>query len=83
MFHDTLAGLIVTMARRARDEHGTDTVVLAGGVFLNRKLLERTTARLTRGRFRVLRPALYSPNDESLSLGQIAYGLAKLKEAGT
>ena len=82
MFHDTLARLIVSMARRAREEHGTDTVVLAGGVFLNRKLLERTTGRLTRAKFLVLRPTLYSPNDESLSLGQIAYGLAKLKKAG-
>jgi hydrogenase maturation protein HypF len=82
VFHDTLAGLIVTMARHARNEHGTDTVVLAGGVFLNRKLLERTTERLARGKFRVLRPTLYSPNDESLSLGQIAWGLAQLKKTG-
>lgn len=82
MFHDTLARLIVSVARHAREEQGTDTVVLAGGVFLNRKLLERTIGRLSRARFRILRPTLYSPNDESLSLGQIAYGLAKLKKAG-
>jgi hydrogenase maturation protein HypF len=78
--HDTLAGLILTVARHARKRYGTETVVLAGGVFLNRKLLERTAGRLARAKFRVLRPTLYSPNDESLSLGQIAWGLAKLKK---
>jgi hydrogenase maturation factor HypF (carbamoyltransferase family) len=52
--------------------------VLAGGVFLNKKLLERTTDRLLRAKFRVLRSVLYSPNDESLSLGQTAWGLANL-----
>jgi len=80
VFHDSLAGLILAVAEKARSAHGTDTVVLAGGVFLNRKLLERTTDLLIRGRFRVVRPRLYSPNDESLSLGQIAWGLAKLKK---
>lgn len=79
--HDTLASLILTVARRARNRHGTDTVVLAGGVFLNRKLLERAAKQLARAKFRVLRPVLYSPNDESLSLGQIAYGLAKFKKS--
>lgn len=79
-FHDSLARLILEVAEKARSAHGTDTVVLAGGVFLNRKLLERTTDRLTRRKFRVVRSLLYSPNDESLSLGQIAWGLAKLKK---
>ena len=79
-FHDSLARLILEVAEKARSAHGTDTVVLAGGVFLNRKLLERTTDRLTRRKFRVVRSLLYSPNDESLSLGQVAWGLAKLKK---
>ncbi|MCK7461592.1 MAG: hypothetical protein MZU84_05795 [Sphingobacterium sp.] len=47
-----------------------------GGVFLNRRLLERTEERLAAAGFRVFRPLAYSPNDESLSLGQIARGLA-------
>jgi hydrogenase maturation protein HypF len=81
-FHNSLARLIVRVAADTREEHGTDTVVLAGGVFLNRILLERTTELLARDGFRVLRPVLYSPNDESLSLGQIAWGLANLKKGG-
>jgi hydrogenase maturation protein HypF len=78
-FHETLARLILKVAEDARAGHGTDTVALAGGVFLNRELLERTTERLGRAGFRVIRPSLYSPNDESLSLGQIAWGLANIK----
>jgi hydrogenase maturation protein HypF len=81
IFHNTLAEVILTVAEDARKRRGTDTVVLAGGVFLNRKLLERTCARLEERKFRVLRPTLYSPNDESLSLGQIAWGLARFRKA--
>ncbi len=81
-FHDSLAGLIVRVAERARRERGTEEVSLAGGVFLNRRLLGRTESRLAARGFRVFRPLLYSPNDESLSLGQIARGLAALKTGG-
>ena len=82
-FHDSLAGLIVTVAERAREGHGTDVVSLAGGVFLNRRLLASTERKLAAAGFRVLRPLAYSPNDESLSLGQIAWALAKLRSGGT
>ena len=82
-FHDSLAGLVLRVAERARRAHGTDTVSLAGGVFLNRRFLERTEKRLETKGFRVLRPVLYSPNDESLSLGQIARVLAIIKNDGS
>ncbi len=81
-FHDSLAALIVRVAEKARRERGTDEVSLAGGVFLNRRLLERTEKRLAAAGFRVFRPLAYSPNDESLSLGQIARGLALVKSGG-
>jgi hydrogenase maturation factor HypF (carbamoyltransferase family) len=35
---------------------------------------------LQRRRFEVLRPRQYSPNDESISVGQVAFALARLKE---
>ncbi len=78
MFHESLAVLILRLAERARRTAGADIVVLTGGVFLNRRLLERTEERLAGAGFRVLRPLAYSPSDESLSLGQIAWGLARL-----
>lgn len=82
-FHDSLARLILRVAERARRERGTGSVSLAGGVFLNRKLLERTEKLLGGAGFRIFRPLVYSPNDESLSLGQIAWALAKLKSDGS
>ena len=81
-FLNTLARVIVATAEEARRRHGIGTVVLCGGVFLNRKLIERATACLREAEFEVLRPVIYSPNDESLSVGQIAYALARLKAGG-
>ena len=75
-FHATLADVLAAVAERARAAHGIGTVSLAGGVFLNRRLLDLAAAGLRRKGFRVLRSVLYSPNDESLSLGQTAFALA-------
>jgi hydrogenase maturation protein HypF len=79
-FHNTLARVIVVIAQMARKESGIDTVVLCGGVFCNKRLLSRASDELERKRFKVLRPVVYSPNDESLSVGQIAHALARLRE---
>jgi hydrogenase maturation protein HypF len=79
-FHNTLARVIVVIAQIARKESGIDTVVLCGGVFCNKRLLSRASDDLERKRFKVLRPVVYSPNDESLSVGQIAHALARLRE---
>jgi hydrogenase maturation protein HypF len=74
-FHNTLARVIFTVAEKANKEYGIRTVALTGGVFLNKKLLERTSALLDDKGYFVIRPTNYSPNDESISVGQIAYGL--------
>ncbi len=78
-FHNTLAAAAARVAAKARRDHGIRTAVLSGGVFLNRVLLGRLTARLEAEGFRVLRSVQYSPNDESLSVGQVAHGLARLR----
>lgn len=78
-FHLTLVQLILEIATLARKEHGLKRVVLTGGVFLNRLLTERTERVLRKNGFEVLRPVFYSPGDESLSLGQIAYALNRVK----
>ena len=79
-FHNTLAEVMAAAALRAREELALDTVVLSGGVFLNRTLLEKAESRLEELGFRVLRPVLYSPNDESISVGQIAFALNHLRK---
>lgn len=78
-FHNTLAQVILFMAERARRDYGIDTLVFVGGVFLNKRLLHRATRLLEGNGFRVLRSVSYSPNDESISIGQIAYALHKIK----
>jgi hydrogenase maturation protein HypF len=81
-FHRSLAGLAADVAVRARAEKGIDTVVLCGGVFLNRILIEEASRRLEGQGFRVLRPVAYSPSDESISLGQTAFALARQRTQG-
>lgn len=78
-FHNTIARVIASVAEKARKEQNIDTVVFVGGVFLNKKLLHRATALLRKKGFTILRPMNYSPNDESLSIGQIAYALNTIK----
>jgi hydrogenase maturation protein HypF len=52
-------------------------VVLSGGVFQNRRLLERTAARLVRGDLRVLVPERVPPNDGGIAFGQAAVAAAR------
>ena len=78
-FHNTLALVIDSIAETARKDHGIDTVVFVGGVFLNKKLLHRAASLLEKRGFQILRPLVYSPNDESISIGQIAYALNTIK----
>lgn len=78
-FHLTLVQVILELALSARKEQGISRVVLSGGVFLNRLLTANTEKILRQHDFEVFRPVFYSPGDESLSLGQIAFALNKLK----
>ncbi len=78
-FHNTLARVIKSIAKKAKKDHDIDTVVFIGGVFLNKKLLQQAQINLEKMGIKVLRPINYPPNDESISLGQIAYALNKVK----
>ena len=69
-FHNAMAqGATRACAEIARAE-GIDLVVLSGGVFQNRLLLERTTEALERAGLRVLGPRLLPPNDGGVAFGQ-------------
>jgi len=77
-FHNTLAKALAGMSEKILQKHETKTIILSGGVFLNRYLLKHTIQELQSRDFEVLRPVQYSPNDESISLGQIAHVLVNL-----
>ena len=63
----TLVEAIVEVALRV----GESRVVLTGGCFQNRTLLERTVRKLTRAGFRPYWHQRVPPNDGGISLGQV------------
>lgn len=65
-FHETLAEMIVAVARRV----GEPKVVLTGGCFQNARLTERCVARLRNAGFRPYWHQRVPPNDGGIALGQ-------------
>lgn len=66
-FHNTLAAMIVAVALRV----GERRVVLSGGCFQNRPLLERTVEALRDAGFSPYWHQRVPPNDGGLALGQV------------
>jgi hydrogenase maturation protein HypF len=75
-FHNALAVATAAACERAAEARGLGRVVLAGGVFQNRLLIERTAERLGAARLEVLIPHLLPPNDGAISFGQVAVASA-------
>ncbi len=78
-FHQALAAAVAATANRLCECHGLRTVVLSGGVFQNRLLLERTSQLLRNQDLSVLSPVLTPANDGGLSLGQAVVAYAGRK----
>jgi hydrogenase maturation protein HypF len=78
-FHNALAGVVVGVCRRLRDEHGLSTVALSGGVFQNSLLTTRCLDGLEGAGFRVLTHRQVPPNDGGISLGQAAVATEVLR----
>ena len=68
-FHNTLVEIILDVARRA----GEERVLLTGGCFQNRYLLERALARLRETGLRAFRHRRVPPNDGGVALGQLVW----------
>jgi hydrogenase maturation protein HypF len=66
----------------AAARHGLEVVVLSGGVFQNRLLLERTATLLAAAGLRPLVPERLPPNDGGIAYGQAAVAAAR-DRAGT
>jgi hydrogenase maturation protein HypF len=71
---EVTAAAVIDIAQR----RGLSTVVLSGGVFQNRWLLEATAMALADAGLRVLVPQRLPPNDGGISFGQAAIGAAQL-----
>jgi hydrogenase maturation protein HypF len=71
-FHATIASLTAEACLQAACANDVDLVVLSGGVFQNRRLIEQTSYRLTGAGLRVLVPQLLPANDGGIAFGQAA-----------
>ena len=80
-FHDAVSSGTVAACARACSDAGLDTVVLSGGVFQNRRLLESVSAALRGLGLRVVIPELLPIGDGGLAFGQVAVAAARLHRA--
>lgn len=79
-FHRSLAAATVLAGVGLARDRGLSVVVLAGGVFQNRLLLEAVAAGVQDAGLRVLIPERLPPNDGAIAYGQAAiaaFGLAR------
>ena len=76
-FHRGLARAVADLGIELADEHGLRAIVLSGGVFQNRLLLEAVSSRLEAAGRQVLLPRKLPANDGGLSLGQAAIAAAR------
>ena len=77
-FHEALATATAQACEGLAGGAGLDAVVLSGGVFQNRLLLERTAELLSAAGLRPLIPRLLPPNDGGISFGQVAVASARI-----
>lgn len=70
-FHNTVARIILDVALNIRKETSLNKVVLSGGVFQNKYLLEKSLYLLNRNKIKTFTNHLVPANDGGISLGQL------------
>ncbi|PZS07657.1 MAG: carbamoyltransferase HypF [Solirubrobacterales bacterium] len=81
-FHATVCHATVEACTRAASAHGLELVILSGGVFQNRRLLQSVAEGLHGAGLRVMIPERLPMNDGGISYGQAAVAAARLGRAG-
>lgn len=76
-FHHGLINTIVATAIELARAHVIDTIVLGGGVFQNRLVLEGVSAACAAAGFKLLHPQLVPANDGGVALGQAVVAVAR------
>ena len=70
--HNTVVAVIANVANQMRNKYNINKIVLSGGVFQNKYLLEKTENILTAENFEVFTHSKIPSNDGGISLGQLA-----------
>uniref|UniRef100_A0A7C5V5M6 Carbamoyltransferase n=1 Tax=Caldicellulosiruptor owensensis TaxID=55205 RepID=A0A7C5V5M6_9FIRM len=78
-FHNTVAKIVVEVAKRLRENYNKEVVVLSGGVFQNKLLLKKTVSMLEKEHFKVYFNSFFPINDGGISAGQVYYTIQLLK----
>jgi len=71
-FHNTIISVIFETVDVVRRKEGINKIVLSGGVFQNKYLLEGTISLLKKNNFEVYTHASVPTNDGGIALGQLA-----------
>jgi len=80
-FHNAIISVILDIVKTAREKYSLNKVVLSGGVFQNRYLLEGAENILTENKFEVFTHTKVPSNDGGIALGQLAIA-AKRRSLG-
>ncbi|MGN6166882.1 MAG: carbamoyltransferase HypF [Solirubrobacteraceae bacterium] len=80
-FHNAVSAATACACVSLAGQRNLDAVVLAGGSFQNRVLLEAVAAGVARAGLRVLVPERLPPNDGGISYGQAAVAAARFDRA--
>ena len=75
-FHNTLAEIMVEVARRVAEKR----VVLTGGCFQNRILLQGCLNKMAEKSFEVITHSLVPTNDGGISLGQAVCAASRMSK---
>lgn len=80
-FHNTMVEIILSIVKSISDTSGLKKVVLSGGTFQNKYMLEKTETKLRMEGFEVFVNEKIPCNDGGIALGQLVIA-AKKRESG-
>lgn len=78
-FHQTIVEVISATAKQIKKASNTNKVVLSGGTFQNRIILEKAEKRLKKDGFEVFSNMRVPSNDGGIALGQLAIAAKRRK----
>lgn len=79
-FHNTLAWLLVEMAKQYRMQTGTDKVVISGGCFQNKRLTEQLQRMFAEAGILLFASGHIPCNDGGVAVGQLAIAASRKRQ---